>query len=156
MAGLNKPVDQIVHNHWQRFGRCYFQRHDYFIPDTDKASDLVRALSGSVGKLAGTQSGAGLIQSADLFSYTDPVDGSVSENQGYRIFFADGGRIVLRLSGTGTSGATLRVYLDRLEINPQRLQLTTDIALGNLGNVAAKIARIQHFTGLTEPSAIIR
>jgi phosphoglucomutase len=156
MAGLNKPVEQIVHNHWQRFGRCYFQRRDYFIPDADKANDLMRALSESVGKLAGKHSGGTTVEKADIFSYTDPVDGSVSDNQGCRVFLTDGGRIVMRLSGTGTSGATLRVYLDRVETDPHRLLLSADTALGHLGDAAAEIARIQHFTGLAQPTAIIR
>jgi len=156
MAGLNKPVAQIVHNHWQRFGRCYFQRRDYFISDANRANDLLRNLSGSMHKLAGTRAGGGTIEHADNFSYTDPVDGSVSDNQGCRVFFADGGRVVIRLSGTGTSGATLRMYLDRVETDPQRLMLSTDAALGYLGDAAADIARIQHYTGLTEPTAIIR
>jgi phosphoglucomutase len=92
---------------------------------------------------------------ADIFEYTDPVDGSLSTNQGIRLFSADGGRIVLRLSGTGTSGSTLRVYLDRTEHGPGVAEKSPADALASLGETAAAIARIEHFTGLKQPTSTI-
>ena len=155
MAALDQPVDEIVRKHWRRFGRCYFQRRDYFIADTDRAAALMQHLTKSVPGLAGNSDYGSPVESADVFTYTDPVDGSISSNQGIRIYFADGGRVVFRLSGTGTSGATLRVYLDRIENDPTMLEMETSLAVGKLAEVAAEIARIKHFTGLDTPTAII-
>jgi len=155
MAALDQPVDEIVRKHWQRFGRCYFQRRDYFIADTEKAAAIMQHLTKSIGELAGNSDYGSLIESANIFTYTDPVDGSVSSNQGIRIYFADGGRIVFRLSGTGTSGATLRIYLDRVENDPAMLEMETSLAVGKLAEVAAAVARIRHFTGMEAPTAII-
>jgi len=155
MAALDQPVDEIVRKHWHRFGRCYFQRRDYFIADTDKADAIMQHLTKSVRDLAGKSDYGSPIDSADVFAYTDPVDGSISSNQGIRIYFADGGRVVFRLSGTGTSGATLRVYLDRVENDPTMLEMETSLAVGKLAEVAADVARIKHFTGLDAPTAII-
>jgi phosphoglucomutase len=155
MAALDQPVDEIVRKHWQRFGRCYFQRRDYFIADTSKAAALMQHLTKNIHDLAGNSDYGSVIESADMFTYTDPVDGSISANQGIRIFFADGGRIVFRLSGTGTSGATLRIYLDRVENDPAMLEMETSLAVGKLADVAADVARIRHFTGLEAPTAII-
>lgn len=155
MAALDQSVEQIVRKHWQRFGRCFFQRRDYFIADTEKADQLMRALTDAVGGLAGnTEYGAG-ISAADIFSYTDPVDGSVSKNQGIRIFFEDGGRIVYRLSGTGTSGATLRIYLDKTENDTKLHDKPASSVLLDLATAAEAIARTEHFTGLRSPTAII-
>ncbi len=155
VAALDQPVDQIVRKHWERFGRCYFQRRDYFIPDVDQAAEMMQALTDRVGALAGTTQYGAAITHADIFSYKDPIDGSTSKNQGIRIYFADGGRIVFRLSGTGTSGATLRVYLDKTEKDIDRLELPMDQALGSLAAAAADIAAIEKFTGLGAPTAII-
>ena len=155
MAALDQPVDEIVRKHWRRFGRCYFQRRDYFIADVDKAAAVMQNLAKNVHELPGKADYGLPVESADMFTYTDPVDGSVSANQGIRIYFSDGGRIVFRLSGTGTSGATLRVYLDRVENDPAMLEMETSLAVGKLADVAADIARIRHFTGLEAPSAII-
>jgi phosphoglucomutase len=152
MASLDQSVDEIVQGHWSRFGRCFFQRRDYFIPDTDKANALIKDLSTRIRDLAAITTN---IETADVFSYTDPVDGSVSNNQGIRIFLTDGGRIVYRLSGTGTAGATLRVYLDKQERDPKQIQQTPTYALAELGQVATDIARIKHYTGLDAPTFII-
>jgi phosphoglucomutase len=152
MAGLEQSVDEIVQRHWARFGRSFFQRRDYFIADADNAAALMQALTDKVGDL--TASG-GNIAEADVYSYTDPVDGSVSNNQGIRIIFNDGGRIVVRLSGTGTSGATLRVYLDKTEHGPGVAAKNPHDVLAELGTAAAAIAEIEHYTGLTEATTVI-
>jgi len=155
MAALGKPVDQIVAEHWARFGRTFFQRRDYFIADAAKGRQLMDELSTSVTALAGKSFAKLEIESADVFSYADPVDNSISENQGVRVFFGASGRAVFRLSGTGTSGATLRVYLDRSENDPQCFALGNDTALAKLGEAAEQIARIEELTGLREATAVI-
>ena len=152
IASLEQSVDEIVQRHWARFGRCFFQRRDYFIADTDKANELMTKLTTTVPELTNLRED---IASADIFSYTDPVDGSVSNNQGVRIFLQNGGRIVCRLSGTGTAGATLRVYLDKPERDPELIQQTPAQALGELGQIAAEIAEIKRYTGLDTPTATI-
>lgn len=155
MAGLEQSVDEIVQRHWARFGRNFFQRRDYFIENTDHAAALMQALTAKTPSLAGNSDFGATIATADVFSYTDPVDGSVSSNQGIRIIFADGGRIVVRLSGTGTSGATLRVYLDKTEQGPDVAAQSPQEILANLGTAAAAIADIEHFSGLTQATAVI-
>lgn len=152
MASLNLSVDEIVQQHWKRFGRCFFQRRDYFIPDANNAKALMQELTANTHNLTASNTS---IETADVFSYTDPVDGSVSNNQGIRFFLTGGGRIVYRLSGTGTSGATLRVYLDKQEQDPKRIQQTPNEALAELGLAATDIARIKHYTGLDAPTTII-
>jgi phosphoglucomutase len=155
VAALDQPVEQIVRKHWQRFGRCFFQRRDYFIAETEQATEMMHALSDGVAELAGNAEFGDKISAADIFSYTDPVDGSVSRNQGVRIFFENGGRIVYRLSGTGTSGATLRIYLDKTETDIGLHDKPANSVLMNLATAAEKIARVEHFTGLQQPTAII-
>jgi phosphoglucomutase len=113
LAGMRKPVADIVRQHWHRFGRSYFQRHDYEGLEAGPACGMLDSLRERFGNLAGAGFGGSVIVRADEFTYTDPVDGSVSPFQGIRIFLADGSRVVCRLSGTGTEGATLRVYLER-------------------------------------------
>jgi phosphoglucomutase len=152
IASLEQSVDEIVQQHWARFGRCFFQRRDYFIADTDKANALVAKLTAIIPGLADSRED---ILAADIFSYTDPIDGSVSNNQGVRIFLHNGGRIVCRLSGTGTAGATLRVYLDKPERDPDLIQQTPAQALAELGQIAAEIVQIKHYTGLDTPTATI-
>ncbi len=155
MAALGKPVDQIVAEHWARFGRTFFQRRDYFIANSDNARQLMDELSGSVTTLAGRSFNGLQVESADVFSYVDPVDDSVSENQGVRVFFGADGRAVFRLSGTGTSGATLRIYLDRLTTDRQNIAMENSSALAQLGEAAEQIARIEELTGLREATAVI-
>lgn len=155
MAATGKPVADIVHAHWARFGRTFFQRRDFFIADTAIAQKLMQELTASVATLPGSNSAGLEVTAADVFGYTDPVDGSVSENQGVRIFVGDGGRIVFRLSGTGTAGATLRMYLDLHTTDRARIELDTSTVLSPLAAAGAELARIEALTGVTEPSAII-
>jgi phosphoglucomutase len=155
MASLDQSVAEIVRKHWQRFGRCYFQRRDYFITNENDAAAIMRSLTEKIGGLANSSQWGATVSLADVFTYEDPVDGSVSPNQGIRIEFTDGGRIVFRLSGTGTSGATLRVYLDKIVKDPAGLDLDPDDALRDLATSAAEIARIEHYAGLSEPTAVI-
>ncbi len=147
LAVRAQSVRDIAQQHWATYGRNYYTRHDYEAIDGEGAkalmSDLLERLSGLKGQLLSGQ----VVTLADDFSYTDPVDGSVSNHQGLRIGFADGSRIVYRLSGTGTSGATLRVYIERFEPDPARHALDTQQALAELIVLAQQIARIRHHTG---------
>jgi len=113
IAGTGKPVAEIVREHWRRFGRSYYQRHDYEGIDAEAAAEMVAEVREGLSALPGRPFGESSIRHADDFSYTDPVDGSVTRRQGLRVFLEDGSRVVLRLSGTGTEGATLRVYLEQ-------------------------------------------
>jgi phosphoglucomutase len=113
VATTGKSVEQIVRDHWRAFGRSYYQRQDYEGLDAAPAAEMFDALRENLSALEGTPLGESRIAHADDFSYTDPVDGSTTTRQGIRIFLEDGSRVVLRLSGTGTAGATLRVYIER-------------------------------------------
>ncbi len=147
-------VAELLYRHWQEYGRHYYSRHDYEgIPRTN-ADTLIEQLRGKLAQLPGSRFGSRQITLADDFSYTDPIDGSVSHHQGIRILFSDGCRIVYRLSGTGTSGATLRVYLEQFEDNPQKLQLDSQQALVELIRIADEIAGIRKHTGYPRPSVV--
>ena len=146
------PVKTIVREHWQQYGRDYFTRHDYESVDSDNAQKMIDRLRLTLDKLSGQEFVGLRIESADDFSYHDPVDHSESTTQGIRIFFSNGGRIVFRLSGTGTQGATLRVYLDCYEDtlfdqDPQQ-------ALAELIEAADQIAGIKQWTGRATPDVI--
>lgn len=151
IAERQQPASVIVREHWQHFGRDFFVRHDYEGLDAEAAGRLMAELRGRLPRLPG-QAFEGLdVVSADDFHYRDPVDGSESHSQGVRIFFADGGRIVFRLSGTGTSGATLRVYCDRHCHDPALTDSEPRKALADMIAAADVIAGIEHHTGRTEP-----
>lgn len=154
LATRKMSVSAIMQDHWERFGRNYYARFDYEAIEADKAAALMHDLTARLPKLAGTTAGTCAIQSADNFCYTDPVDGSISENQGIRILLAGGDRIVCRLSGTGTEGATLRVYLDRYEAPDGALALDRLEALSALEEAAKDLLRIEHFTGRTRADVI--
>ena len=129
--------------HWQRFGRNFYSRHDYEGVDSAAADRLMRDLRARLPGLAGQAIDGRHVATADDFAYTDPVDGSRRERQGVRIVFEDGSRIVFRLSGTGTEGATLRVYLERYEADPQQHGLETQAALAPLAAIAQQLAGIE-------------
>ena len=152
MAVTGKSVSEIVHDHWKSYGRNYYSRHDYVNIDSKQAAALMDHLRSQLDGLAGKRFGRYMIEKADEFSYTDPVDGSVSGRQGIRIFFTDVSRIVFRLSGTGTVCATLRVYFDRYE--KDRIDQDLSAALGELIGIAGEVADIARFTGLKKPTLI--
>ena len=154
LAVRDEPVDQIVRDHWRRFGRNVYSRHDYEGIETGKAETLFSELRQKLASLAGPNVNGMLIRAADDFSYTDPVDGSRSDKQGVRILLEDGSRAVFRLSGTGTEGATLRLYLERYVADPSLHGVPEQVALAPLVVLAEKLARIQEITGRTSPDVI--
>ncbi|RWA87180.1 alpha-D-glucose phosphate-specific phosphoglucomutase [Mesorhizobium sp.] len=154
LAVRGESCKDIVTKHWETYGRNYYSRHDYEEVETERANALVDELRAKLGSLPGTSVRGMKIASADDFAYHDPVDGSVSKNQGIRILFEGGSRVVFRLSGTGTSGATLRVYIERYEPDKARHDLDTQEALADLIAAADDIAGIKSHTGRNKPSVI--
>ena len=155
LAVRGDPADRIVADHWTRFGRDFYLRHDYEEIETERANRLIDGLRLRIPALPGARVGDFEISSADDFAYTDPVDGSISAHQGVRIGFANGSRIVYRLSGTGTEGATLRVYLERYEPDPARHALAAGAALAPLAAASMALADITGMTGRTNPSVVV-
>jgi phosphoglucomutase len=154
LAARRQSVLEVARSHWASYGRNYYTRHDYEDLDTPTAQALMSALEHRLGSLADEQPGGRVVALADDFSYTDPVDGSVSAHQGLRIVFDDGSRIVFRLSGTGTSGSTLRVYIESYEPDPARHAQDTQHALAGLIALADEIAQIRARTGRRQPDVI--
>jgi phosphoglucomutase len=150
----NASVNEIVREHWARFGRNYYSRHDYEAVDASAADGLMAALRARLPDLAGQTLGSFRVAEADDFVYNDPVDGSVATRQGIRIIMADGSRIVFRLSGTGTEGATIRLYLERYEADPARHELDTQDALSELIAIADSVAELRQRTGREHPTVI--
>ncbi|QFT58859.1 Phosphoglucomutase [Sulfitobacter sp. THAF37] len=154
IAVKGQSVQHILRDHWKEYGRNYYSRHDYEAVDAEAAAALMTALEEALPKLPG-QSAAGLtIKEADQFSYHDPVDGSVSGKQGLRITFDGGARGVLRLSGTGTEGATLRIYLERYAPPEGDLDIETQDALSTVAAAVAGLADLQKRTGRTKPDVM--
>lgn len=154
VAARKQPVKDIVESHWSEFGRNYYSRHDYEEVDSAAANKLVEELRGKLASLPGMDFEGLTVASADDFTYRDPIDQSVSKNQGIRILFEGGSRIVLRLSGTGTAGATLRLYVERYEEDPTRHNIETQEALADLISLADEIAGIKRHTGRGAPTVI--
>jgi phosphoglucomutase len=154
MAVRHQSIEQIVREHWLTYGRNYYSRHDYEGVENDKAYSLMENLRSKAPTLKGKQFGPYQVEYSDDFSYSDPVDGRVTHHQGIRIGFTDGSRIVFRLSGTGTHGATLRVYLEHYEPDPVTHDVETQQALGNLIALAEEIAQIRALTGQEKPTVI--
>ncbi len=154
LAVRDTPADVIVREHWQRFGRNVYSRHDYEGIETALADRLIDGLRARLPQLPGSLGNQLRIAAADDFSYTDPVDGSRSERQGIRIMLEDGSRVVFRLSGTGTEGATLRVYLERFVADASRHEVPTQEALAPLIGLAEAVAQISTITGRTAPDVI--
>ncbi|PVE59986.1 alpha-D-glucose phosphate-specific phosphoglucomutase [Arthrobacter sp. TPD3018] len=154
LAVRGQSVDAIARDHWATYGRNYYARHDYEGVESDRADALMAELRGKLDTLASTEVAGLRVSGGDDFAYTDPTDGSVSRNQGVRILFDGGSRVVFRLSGTGTSGATLRVYLERYEPADGDLDRATGEMLADIVAAADAIAGIVRHTGRTEPDVI--
>lgn len=154
LAVRKVSVQEIALEHWAQYGRNYYSRHDYEGVDTASANKVIDALRAKLASLPGTSVQGLKIAAADDFAYHDPVDKSVSEHQGIRILFEGGSRVVIRLSGTGTSGATIRVYIERYEPDPSRHDLETQGALADLILAAEELSAIKAQTGRKEPSVI--
>ena len=154
LAARGESAKEIVTGHWATYGRNYYSRHDYEAVETEAANRLIDGLRGKLGALPGTSVLGMKIAAADDFQYDDPIDGSVSRNQGIRVLFEGGSRVVFRLSGTGTSGATLRVYVERFQPRDGDHGLETQMALADLIAAADAIAGIRSHTGRDKPSVI--
>ncbi|MFQ4145402.1 alpha-D-glucose phosphate-specific phosphoglucomutase [Chlorogloeopsis sp. ULAP02] len=154
LAVKQQPVEQLMREHWQKYGRNYYSRHDYEAVDSDRANQLITKLREQIPNLKGKKFGDREVEYSDDFSYTDPVDGSVSKNQGIRIGFTDGSRIVYRLSGTGTQGATLRIYLESYEPDPSKHDLDPQQSLADLIAIADEVAQVRALTGMEKPTVI--
>jgi phosphoglucomutase len=154
LAARRISVDDLAREHWAHFGRNYYARHDYEAIETTKANALMTELTQGLAVLPGKTFGALTVKMADSFAYTDPVDHSTSANQGVRVLFEGGSRIVFRLSGTGTEGATLRVYLERYEPADGKLDEPVPDMLADLIVAADAIAGIARHTGRTAPDVV--
>jgi phosphoglucomutase len=154
LAASGKPVATIVREHWARFGRNYYSRHDYEAVETAAADAMMDALREQLPALAGQTLGSYRVALADDFVYTDPVDKTVATRQGIRIIMTDGSRVVFRLSGTGTEGATVRLYLERYEADPARHDIDTQQALAELAAIADQVSQLRQRTGRMQPSVI--
>ncbi len=154
IAARKQSVETIVREHWAHFGRNVYSRHDYEAIPTEAANGVMKLLKDSFSTLPGQQFGNYTVDFCDDFSYTDPVDGSVSTGQGIRVIFTDGSRIVFRLSGTGTEGATLRIYLEAYEPDQANHHLDAQHALAEMVGIAAQISELRKRTGRAQPTVI--
>ncbi len=154
LAVRKQPVAEILSEHWAKFGRNYYSRHDFEAIEAVKADAMMTVLRGRLATLPGTKVEGLEVEAADDFAYTDPVDGSVSMAQGVRVLFKGGSRFVMRLSGTGTEGATLRLYLERFVAGPQGLDHDPQEALAPIIKAAHDLAGIKEYTGRVTPDVI--
>jgi phosphoglucomutase len=152
LAATRNSVAEVVHDHWRKFGRSHYQRHDYEKLDAKAAEEMIDNLRGKLPSLIGKEMCGSSIAYADDFGYTDPVDGSVTSRQGIRIIFEDGSRIVCRLSGTGTAGATLRLYFERYR--RQEIDGATEDVLQQLIDAARSLLELEQRTGRDEPTLV--
>uniref|UniRef100_A0A674MCI9 EF-hand calcium binding domain 7 n=1 Tax=Takifugu rubripes TaxID=31033 RepID=A0A674MCI9_TAKRU len=160
LAVRKQSVEDIMKDHWQKFGRNFFTRYDYEEVDSDAANKMIKDLEKAmfdpsfIGKKFSSGDKSYEVAVADNFAYTDPVDGSVSKNQGLRIIFSDGSRIIFRLSGTGSAGATIRLYIDSYEKDPQKIYQDPQVMLAPLVDIALKVSQLRETTGRTGPTVI--
>ncbi len=154
IAIQKQPVKDIVDKHWQRYGRDYYSRHDYEAVDSDIAAQLFASLITKLPGLTGQSFKGYTIAQADEFSYKDPIDNSISDHQGIRILFENDSRLIFRLSGTGTEGATLRIYLEQYEEDTSKHQMDPQIVLSDLIDIAETLSQVKQLTGRNEPSVI--
>ncbi len=154
IAERHQSIEDIVIDHWKEYGRNIYSRHDYDAIDATLANNIIDDLRSRFVSLMGHGFGAYCIEKADDFSYTDPIDNSVSKNQGIRILFTDGSRIIFRLSGTGTEGATVRIYLEKFEPNQALQDVDTQEALADLIDIAEMLTGLKEKSGRSGPTVI--
>ena len=154
LAKTGLSVEQVVKNFWATYGRCYYSRYDFEGVDANAAKQMMDGLIKKLPELKGKTVDGLIIKKADEFSYKDPVTKEKSLHQGIRIFFKSGERVIFRMSGTGTQGATIRIYFEKLVKKPQQMELDTQKALAKLIKAALKISRLSQITGRKEPSVI--
>jgi len=154
LAVRKASVESIVREHWQKFGRNYYSRHDYEGVDSEAAAAVLQQVRNQFSELPGQTLAGRVVKHCDDFAYTDPVDGSVSRNQGVRVLFEDCSRIIFRLSGTGTSGATIRVYLESYEADTSKHDMDAQDALAGMIAAANEISHLHELTGRDCPTVI--
>ena len=154
LADKKMPVAKVVKDHWLKYGRNYYTRHDYEEIEMEGAKQLMESLEDRLASLEGNELAGRKVITADNFCYHDPIDGSKSCNQGIRIIFHDKSRIVFRLSGTGTKGATLRIYIEGYTSKPEEMEQETQAFLSELIILSRKLSKLEEFTGRSEPSVI--
>jgi phosphoglucomutase len=154
LAATGESVESLVRKHWQVYGRNVYSRHDYEGVPTEQANAVIAHIKAQFAQLPGQVFGSYTVKTVDDFSYTDPVDASVSTGQGLRILFACGSRVVIRLSGTGTEGATIRVYLEAFTEDAAQQQLDAQEALAELISVSHQISQLPQLTGRQQPTVI--
>ncbi|WZZ89019.1 hypothetical protein YC2023_117598 [Brassica napus] len=148
-------VADVVNEYWATYGRNFFSRYDYEECESEGANKMIEYLRDIVAKSkAGENYGNYVLQFADDFSYTDPVDGSVASKQGVRFVFTDGSRIIYRLSGTGSAGATVRIYIEQFEPDVSKHDVDAQIALKPLIDLALSVSKLKEFTGREKPTVI--
>ncbi|NXA31514.1 PGM1 protein, partial [Eudromia elegans] len=160
LAARKQSVEDIMKDHWQKYGRNFFTRYDYEEVDAEAAGKMMKDLETTmfdrsfVGKQLSSGDKVYTVEKADNFEYHDPVDGSVSKNQGLRLIFSDGSRIIFRLSGTGSAGATVRLYIDSYEKDAQKIHQDPQVMLAPLISIALKLSQLHERTGRTGPTVI--
>lgn len=154
LAVRKDSVENIVTEHWKKFGRNYYSRHDYEAVPSDAANQVMQQVRDQFKALQGSMLAGRKVQSCDDFSYTDPIDQSISNNQGVRVLFEDGSRIIFRLSGTGTEGATIRLYLESFEADISKQNMDAQVALADLITASESISKLQELTGRNKPTVI--
>jgi len=154
LAVRKASVETIVSEHWQKFGRNYYSRHDYEGVDSAAAEQVLQTVRNQFASLPGQILAGRIVSACDDFSYCDPIDGSVSSKQGVRVLFEDGSRIIFRLSGTGTSGATIRLYLESFEDDSARQHMDAQDALADMIVAANDISKLRELSGRDRPTVI--
>jgi phosphoglucomutase len=154
LAVKKQSVKQLVESHWKTYGRNYYSRHDYENLDSQLATTFMTELENMQANLVGQQLAGMTVSYADNFSYHDEIDGSVSKRQGLRFGFENGSRLVFRLSGTGTVGATLRIYFERYESDPAKLDGDTQVVLADLIMLVEQLIDLKKRSGREAPSVI--
>ncbi|XP_043270465.1 phosphoglucomutase [Venturia canescens] len=156
VAKIGKSIEDILKDHWNKFGRTFFTRYDYENCDSDKSNEMMKELETAITdpSFVGKKFGEYEVEKADNYSYKDPIDGSVATKQGLRILMKGGSRVIFRLSGTGSSGATIRLYIERNETNPENFEKDAQVVLKPLVDVALELSSLKKFTGRDAPTVI--